>query len=590
MPKRVSKPVFVQLLLPYVGRFWFIYFCLALVLLAGIADGLLFTWFFQTITNAAVSGDESTVRTYFALGSILVIVMMTVQYMNMYLESLATSKVKTSLANDLFAHLIKLPTRYYTSHHSGDLVARMTQDVGQIGGAIGGNLLSLIRQPLWAAASFAYLVTIHPPLALIALMLGPLTAVLAHSFGRLMRRNGRHIQELTGKQTEYVNDSFAGHLVIRAFGLESDRSRGFRRQNDRLRGLQLKEGRLKAGLQAGSTGISIAAQIIVLGIGSLLIVRQELSIGELVAFISLTQGLIGPFSSMAGTWAGFQRSLAAAERIFQVMREPAAIQAPSAATDSAPALTDGIRYENVSFAYDTNRTILKHFDLYIPAGKTVAFVGPSGAGKSTVFNLTLGLYEVNAGMILIDGQRLGESADRKRNYLSLVPQETFLFSGSIRSNIALGRSGATDEDITQAAIAAEAHRFIMELPQGYETEVGERGIRLSGGQKQKISIARALLRNAPVLLLDEATSALDSESEASIQRALRTLMQNRTTLVIAHRLSTVLDVDLIVVMDQGRIAEMGNHLQLLEQGGLYASMFAIQYREYMKAPAVQDLV
>ncbi|WNQ09674.1 ABC transporter ATP-binding protein [Paenibacillus aurantius] len=584
-----EKSVFYHLL-PYVKRFRWIYICLTAMLFAGIADGLLFTWFLQSITNGAIAGDVTKVQMFFLFGAGLVLVMMIVQFLNVYFESLATNKVKTSLADDLFDHLLRLPTRYYTSNHSGDMVARITQDVNSIGGAIGSNLINLIRQPLWAAAAFIYLVTIHWVLALLALMLGPATTLLAKLCGRLLRQNGQWIQQLTGKLTEFVTDSLAGHLIIRTFGLESDSSQNFKEQNGRILELQLMEGRHKAGLQAGTIGVSLAAQIVVIGVGSLMVIHKRISIGELIAFISLTQGLISPFTNIANTWGGFQRSLAAVERVFQVLKEPTALQTlPTGEGVEVPNITDGIRYKNIIFSYKNNHPLLNDFNLEIPAGKTVAFVGPSGSGKSTIFNLTLGLYEPNSGEIEVDGKKLNEDVNQMRKYMSLVPQESFLFSGTIRTNIALGKIGSSNHDIMEAAKAAQAHSFIMELPLGYETEVGEKGIRLSGGQKQRISIARAILRNAPILLLDEATSALDSESEISIQIALKALMHNRTTLVIAHRLSTILDSDLIVVMDKGRIVEMGEHQELIQRDGLYSKMFAIQFKEYTKFQKLKDV-
>jgi len=592
-----EKNVFVHLL-PYIRRYWLTYLFLSVLLMAGIADGLLFTWFLQRITNAAVAGDGEQVRFFFYLGAALVLLMVAVQYLNVYLESLATNQVKASIADDLFARIVRLPASYYDRHHTGDLVSRITQDVGSISGAIGGSLLNLIRQPLWALAAFLYLAYINWPLALLALLLGPATAMLAKQYGRLLRRNGQRIQSAEGKRIELINDSLSGQLVIRTLGLAAHTSKRFKRQNRDVLELQLKEGKHKAGLQAGTFGISVFAQMIMLCAGSMMIVHNRLTIGELVAFVSLTQGLISPFSNMANTWAGFQRSLAAAERVFQIFEEDFvnrrhadAEHAGEQYADSlrtpntndpihAEDLQAGIRFEHITFSYDGNQAALRNVQLHIPAGQTVAFVGPSGAGKTTLFKLALGLYPPQAGEIRIGEKPISEAADDLHAYMSYVPQDPFLFSGTIRDNISIGKIGASEDEIVAAAKAAHAHPFIAELPQGYDTAVGERGIKLSGGQKQRIAIARAILRNAPILLLDEATSALDSESEAAIQLALKALMKDRTTLVIAHRLSTVMDADLIVVMDQGQIVETGTHRELMEKKGLYFRLFQTQSNAY----------
>lgn len=572
------KPVFFRLM-PYIKKNWGVHLLLIVFWLVSLVGLLYFTWFLQSIVDAAVRGDQNEVYTFLIIGTVIIAAMVFIQYSKTYLETVSTHRVVTSLKTDLYAHLLKLPTRYHTSHHSGDSISRLTNDVNGAGGAIGMNLLSIIIQPLSSLTSFIYLVGIHWQLAFMSLIMGPAAVLLGKFFGKLIRRNGETIQAQLGKMNEFLNDSFAGHLVIRTFGLGRPMTQRFVEQSDDVLHLQIKEGKLRGRLQASSFGVTLLAQMVVMGLGAIYVVQGKLTMGDLMAFLTLTQGLISPFSTMANLWAQFQRSLASVERVFSAMDEPAIIKEfPDPVYPVRLSMSEGIRYENISFSYDQDNEVLKDFNLFIPSGKTVAFVGPSGAGKSTIFNLTLGVYTPNSGEIHFDGKIMNEDNFSEMNsYMSLVPQETFLFSGTIRENILLGKIGSTEDEVIEAAKAAQAHQFIMELPQGYDTEVGERGVKLSGGQKQRISIARAILRDAPVLLLDEATSSLDSESETAIQLALKRLIKGRTTLVIAHRLSTVLDADIIVVMENGRIVDSGTHDNLIEKEGIYSRLYQLQH-------------
>ncbi|TDG00294.1 ABC transporter ATP-binding protein [Paenibacillus piri] len=576
----LRKPL--AFMLPYAARYWKSYAGLVLLLFGGIGAALFFTWFLQNITDAAVKGDLGRVRFLIIVGICSTIVSSLMVYANTYLSSTAIEKVKRDLKNDLFAHMLRLPTRYYGNNHSGELVSHLTNDVNGIEGAIGSSLLGMLRLPLMAAAAFIYLVHINWQLSLLCMLLVPLSLLSGAVLGKLLRRNSRLIHDHLGKVNSFLGDAFAGQLVIRSFTLEQPVYRQYEDRNQKLLAMELKVARLRGWFSVGAGAAGTVAYLLSMGLGAYFVTQNSLTVGSLLAFVSLMQYLISPLAGMAGLWGGFQRSIAAIERLQKVMNEPAEphslLSVPASA--SRVMAPSSIHFHHVTFGYDSSKTVLDNFSLTVPVGKAVALVGPSGAGKSTLFSLAQRFYRPDSGTICLDQQPIELLSNAElRSSMAYVPQETYLFAGTIRDNIAFGRLDASESEIVQAAKDANAHEFILALPHGYDTETGERGVKLSGGQKQRIAIARAVLKNAPILLLDEATSALDSETEYLVQEALERLMKNRTTMVIAHRLSTIQNADLIVVMDQGAIVEQGKHHQLLNKDGLYARLYRLQFEE-----------
>jgi ATP-binding cassette, subfamily B, bacterial len=565
------------LIAPYVRKYWAIYAGLVVLLFGGIGITLSFTWFLQHMTDAAVKGDSSEIGRLFVVGTVLILVSGTLAYLNTILEASAVHKVRRDLKNSLFSHLMRLPSKYHGDRHSGELVSRLTNDVGGIDGAIGANIIGMLRLPLMAVAAFIYLAQINWKLALMCVLLGPVAALSAAVFGKLLRKNSHLVHEYLAQLHSFLNDSFAGHAVIRSFTLEKHRHRGYEDQNERLLALEMKLARLRGWFQVGAGAAGTVAFMLTIGLGAYFVIEGTMTVGSLLAFVNLMQYLIHPLTGIASLWGGFQRSLAALERIRDVFAEPvecAELQSPQ----HVSRLEKALELRDLSFSYDGKRAALEQFNLFIPAGQVIALVGPSGAGKSTLIQLIQGFYKPSAGSIVIDGVSVDQmSLSQLRSYAAFVPQETYLFSGTIRDNIAYGRVGASELDIVRAAKDANAHEFIVGLPNGYDTEIGERGVKLSGGQRQRLAIARALLKDAPILLLDEATSALDSETEAVVQEALERLMHSRTTLVIAHRLSTIHNADWIVVIDQGRIVEQGKHAELMAETGMYARLYRLQY-------------
>lgn len=577
---RVGDKGTARRLLAYIVPHWWIYVGLVLLMLLAIGLDLVFTWFLETITDAAVGRNVDDVRRMLWIGIGAMLAAMLTTYLTVYCETVASSRVKRDIKKALMDHVLRLPTSSFDTRHSGDLVSRFSNDVNAVSGAVGGTVLELITNPLAAVAAFVYLLRLNWQLAILCGLVGPLILLLGAVFGRALRANSKRLQTLVGNINAFLTETLAGQIVVRTFAMERNIYARYAKDNDDVAALEVHNGRLRGGLRAGTQGIGLLSLLVALGLGALYVTNGLLTVGGLVAFVNLLNRLMAPFAVWANLWASFQKSLAAADRIFQVFDDEAELQELPMPMQPKRGLASGLTMERLTFSYDGSRNALDGINLHIPAGKITAFVGPSGSGKSTLFKLILSLYRPNVGRILLDGVDLTEmSPSELRSLIAFVPQDPVLFQGTVLENIGYGRPGASKEEIIRAAQLANAHEFIEELPQGYDTDIGERGARLSGGQKQRIAIARSILKDAPILLLDEATSALDSQSESAVQSALDRLMVGRTTLVIAHRLSTVQNADLIVVLDEGQVVETGTHASLLAQGGLYSRLHELQFHQ-----------
>jgi subfamily B ATP-binding cassette protein MsbA len=486
--------------------------------------------------------------------------------------------ITTDIRNDLYRAIIEQSSRFHAEHTSGELVSRVVSDVAMMQSAVSNRLLDLFQQSITLLVLLVFLLSSHFQLALVSLIAAPLLLIPIVRFGKGMRRTSHRSQERMADLTSLMAEGIRGHRVVKAFGMEDFEERRFREATGR----HLKVN-LRAQMLAQSSS-PVVESLGVLGAAALLIYSGQairagrLSAPELVQFLTTLFMLYDPIRRLNKVNLVLQEALAAAQRVARLLSVPNEIVDRPAAR-SASGVAAGVAFERVCFSYDARRPVLRDVDLAIRAGEIVALVGSSGAGKSTLVNLLPRFFDPDAGRITIDGVDIRDLRLLSlRSLIGLVTQETLLFNDSVRSNIAYGRRDLPLERVREAAAAAYADEFIMQLPQGYDTHIGETGMRLSGGQRQRLAIARALLKDAPILILDEATSQLDSQSEALVQRALYNLMQGRTTLVIAHRLSTVMKADRIVVMEGGRLVEEGSHDQLLALGGTYKRLYELQFR------------
>ena len=485
--------------------------------------------------------------------------------------------VTTDIRNDLYRHILEQSSRFHAEHPSGELVARIVNDVALMQNAVSNRLQDLFQQSFTLVALLALLLSTHFKLALIALVAAPALLFPIVRFGKGVRRTSHRSQERMADLASLMTEGVRGHRVVKAFGMEGFELSRFREATRRHLRVNLW-----AQMLANVSG-PVVESLAALGAAALLIYAGKtiraggLSAPELLQFLTTLLMIYDPIRKLNKVNLVLQEATAAGQRVSRLMEIPNDIQEHPGA-GHLDTVREGVAYERVSFSYET-QLVLRDISLPIRAGEIVALVGPSGAGKSTFVNLLPRFFDPTAGRVTIDGVDIRDLKVKSlRSLIGIVTQETVLFNDTIRNNIAYGRLDLPLERVREAAAAAYADEFIMQLPRGYETVIGESGLRLSGGQRQRLAIARALLKNAPILILDEATSHLDSESEALVQKALYNLIQGRTTLVIAHRLSTVTRADRIVVVEDGRIVEEGSHRELLALGGSYKRLFDLQFR------------
>ena len=479
----------------------------------------------------------------------------------------------------LFARLMRADLAYFHAHPTGTLIARFTSDAVLLRGAAANVLGGMGKDAVTVAFLVAVMFYQDWLLGLVSFFVFPLAIHPIVGIGRRIRRVAANTQAEIGQLTTLLNQTFQGARHVKAYGMEAYEERRAAGLFERLCALIVRAGRTRSRASPMMEALGGAAIAAVILYGGHQVIVGARTPGALFSFITALLLAYQPLKNLANLNASLQEGLAAAERVFEVVDiEPTIQDRPGA---KPLRITGGeIRFDSISFGYASGAVALDDVSLTVPAGRTVALVGPSGAGKSTILNLIPRFFDVGEGSIAIDGQDIRSvTLASLRGAIALVAQEVSLFDDTVRANIAYGRFGASEAEIEAAAQAAGASGFIDELPEGYDTLVGEHGVRLSGGQRQRIAIARAMLKDAPILLLDEATSALDSESERQVQAALRALMRGRTTLVIAHRLSTVQGADLICVVDRGHIVEIGGHEELLGAGGLYSRLHAMQFAD-----------
>ena len=501
-------------------------------------------------------------------------------YLSDYLMTGVGQRVVRDIRNQLFGHILRQSAAFFSTQAVGRLMSRITNDVGQVQRAVSDTLGDLMRESLALLGMTVLLFQANAGLAIVCLTGAPLVVYPLVSLGRRVRRSTHRSQEALEQLSHTAAEAFAGHRIVKAFGAEGRELAKFERTSEHLFRTNMKVTSALSVLPPLMEFIGGVAFAGALWYGSQEITAQRMTTGRFVMFITALFMMYAPAKKLSRVNADLQQARAAAERIFAMLDTDSEVhESPSAVP--LPPVEREIAFRDVRFSYEgVEGATLGGVSLRVGVGQVLAIVGRSGAGKTTLVNLIPRFYDVSDGAILIDGRDIRDvTLASLREQIAIVTQETVLFDDTVAVNIAYGRPAASRSEIEAAARAAHAHDFIMDLPQGYDTLVGERGQKLSGGQRQRLAIARALLRDSPILILDEATSSLDVEAESLVQEALANLMRNRTSFVIAHRLSTVRRADAIVVLEQGRIVEQGRHDQLLERGGAYAKLYDLQLQD-----------
>ena len=522
--------------------------------------------------DTLMKGDSGVLLTVL----VAIVVITCVRSFFLYLQTVATNRIVMGLSNDLqkkvFAHLVAADFARLTRDAPGQLVSRLTNDIGYVQVAGTAALNTAVRDTLSICALLASMIWLDWLMSLIVLVVYPIAALPVASISQRLRKVAKRTQSELGDMTSLLTEQLSSPRLIKTYGLEGYAVGRVDRSFDDVLDLKLKAVKARARLDPMLEALGGIAVAGVIGFAYWRIASGISTVGDFMGFVSALLMAAQPIRGLGNLSSRVNEGLAAVERFYEVLDEAPLIQDRPGARP-LEVKTGQIRFEAVTFAYGPAMPAVRELDLDVTGGTTVALVGRSGAGKSTVINLVPRLFDVGAGRILIDGQDVREvTLESLRRSIAIVSPDVTLLDDTIRANIALGRLGASTAEIERAAEAAAAHRFIIEQPQGYETRIGDGGTRLSGGQRQRIALARAILRDAPILLLDEATSALDSESERLVQDALAKFTRNRTTLVIAHRLATVRQADLICVLDGGTIIERGTHDELFGRGGLYADL------------------
>ena len=541
-------------------------------------------WLMEPVLDRIFVAREGSLLLLIAGGALaLALVKGLADYGEAVLMTRVGQRVIADVQIALFARLMRADLSYFHAHPSGTLISRFTSDAALLRSAAANVLAGIGKDAVTVVFLVGVMFYQDWFLALVSFFVFPLAIRPIVAIGRRIRRVTANAQTEIGEFTTLLSQTFQGARHVKAYGMEQYEERRAAGLIERLFALIDRGTRTRSRASPMMEALGGTAIAVVILYGGHQVISGARTPGALFSFITALLLAYQPLKSLANLNASLQEGLAAAQRIFEVLDvEPKIRDMPGA----RPLHIAGgeIRFDNVRFGYLPGTAAIDGLSLTIPAGHTVALVGPSGAGKSTMLNLIPRFFDIDSGSIAIDGQDVrGVTIASLRRAIALVAQEVSLFDDTVHANIAYGRFGASAAEIEEAARAAAADGFIRELPQGYDTMVGEHGIRLSGGQRQRIAIARAMLKNAPILLLDEATSALDSESERQVQRALNTLIRGRTTLVIAHRLSTIQGADLICVVDRGHIVETGRHPELLARGGLYARLYAMQFAEQRAA-------
>nr|WP_289780549.1 ABC transporter ATP-binding protein [Staphylococcus hyicus] len=534
----------------------------------------------DVINNGALSLSDKYMYLFYAMliaAFIFIIVRPPIEFLRQYMAQWTSNKILYDIRKKLYGHLQALSARFYANNKAGEVISRVINDVEQTKDFIMTGLMNIWLDCITIIIALSVMFFLDVQLTIAAIVILPFYILTVYFFfGRLRALTRQRSQKLAETQG-FLHERVNGMSVIKSFAIEENEAKNFDKRNKGFLQKAFMHTRWNAYSFSAINTVTDIGPLIVIGFGAYLAISGSVTVGTLAAFVSYLEQLYGPLRRLVSSFTTLTQSFASMDRVFQLFDEPYDIKNADDAKDIS--ITQGnIEIRDVSFKYnDDERDVLKEINLNIHHGETVAFVGMSGGGKSTLISLIPRFYDVTEGEILIDQHNIKSfEIGCLRRQIGMVQQDNILFSDTVKENILLGRPDATEEEVIRAAKKANAHDFIMALPKGYDTEVGERGVKLSGGQKQRLSIARIFLNDPPILILDEATSALDLESEAVIQEALNILSKDRTTMIVAHRLSTITHADKIVVIENGQIVEMGTHQTLMNQQGAYQRLYNIQ--------------
>ncbi len=560
---------------PYMHRLLLAVLCTCLA--AGC--NLYLPWIIKDVVDKVLVQKDMVMLNIIALSIIIVFIIRGgFFYGQSYLMSWVGQKVVIDIRGDIFRKMQRLSMSFYDKNKTGTIMSYVTNDVAALQSAMVDRAVEFVTEGLILVGSIMAMLWLDWKLTLFTFCTMPVVLWFMKFFGKKIRKNGGHIQACTAELTSILQEVVASARVVKSFCREDYEIDKFDAQNQTNFYANMKNIKLNALLTPTVEFVAAIGVTIVMWYGGSSVIEGDITAGALVAFLVYAVNIANPIKRLTKVVASIQQALAAGDRVFSILDMEEKIKEVENA-DTLKQIHGHVEFKDVSFAYNKDEVVLKNLSFNVPPGKVVAIVGPSGAGKSTIASLLPRFYDITSGSIKIDGHDIRNvTLNSLREQVGIVPQETMLFNGSVYDNILYGRLDATKEEVEAAAKAANAHNFIMELPNGYETMLGDRGVNISGGQRQRISIARAILKNPQILILDEATSALDTESERVVQEALDRLMVGRTSFVIAHRLSTIKNADKILVLEDGSLVEEGSHDELIAKDGLYAHLYKIQYR------------
>ena len=565
--------------LKYVKAYWLR--ALAALICTGIASGCTayLPWVIKDMVDQVLRDKDTAMLNYIVISIIVVFIIRGVSYYGQsYLMNYVGQRVIIDIRKAVFEKLQRLSLSFYDKHKTGTIMSYVTNDVNALQSAMVENVVEMFTESVILIVSIVMMLYLDWRLFLVTFATFPIVLLFIDSFGKRIRKSGSRIQEAAADITSVLQEVASSPRVIKSFVREGYEVERFDKENMNNFRANMKYAQLSSTLTPTIEFVAAVGVSIILWYGGNSVIDGTITAGSLVAFLTYAVNISNPIKRLSRVIGNIQKALAAAQRVFDVLDLPETVKdAPDAKL--LPQVKGDVRFKDVSFEYNDGEEVLSHVSFEVKPGEMIAFVGPSGAGKSTVASLLPRFYDVTSGSISIDGEDIRKvTLNSLREQVGIVPQETVLFNGTVYDNILYGRLDATREEVEAAAKAANAHNFIMGLPEGYQTMLGDRGVNISGGQRQRISIARAILKNPQILILDEATSALDTESERVVQEALDRLMVGRTSFVIAHRLSTIKNADKIMVLEKGKLVEQGTHDELMAKDGLYAHLYKIQYR------------